>query len=153
MTLTGLLVPNDPQVGVAWLRHYVAPDLGNAGIATSLPKTLPSDGFITVRPIMAGIAAVDLPVHRPLLTFDFWAAPVASGGHVRWNAAWQLEARVERAMEANFQTFGKALDLGVEYMGARVQAVYKDTEPRQIENDPSAYARITLNVRVDWVVP
>jgi hypothetical protein len=150
MTLTGLLVPNDEQVMVAWIKRYVGPDLGNAGVATALPKTLPTDGFITVNVLRAGLADVDVPNHLPLVTLDFWAAPLNSGGHPRWNAAAQLLGRVTRAMENDYQTFNKPLDLGAEYMGVRMQAVWKDNEPRRLPDDPSAYARYTLDVNAVW---
>lgn len=152
MTLAGLHVPNDEQVMVAWLNLYCQPNLGNAGIATALPKGLPSDGFITVTLARAGIPQVDLPNHAPLLTLDFWAAPLNSGGRPRWNAAAQLYARVTRAMENDFQTFNKPLNLGANYMGVRMQAVWKATEPRRVPDDPSAYARYTLDVNAVWLV-
>lgn len=152
MTLSGLLIPDDERVAVAWVRQYVGPDLGNAGVSTKLPKTLPEDGFITCTLLRPGIALVDLPVHKPLVTFDFWTAPSANGGRPRWGNCAQLVARVTRAMDNDFQTFGKPLDLGDEFMGARVQAVYKDNEPRRVTDDPNAYARYTLDVNVDWLV-
>lgn len=152
MTLTGLYVPNDEQVMVAWIRHYVGGDLGDAGVATDLPKALPADGFVTVQLTRPGLPDVDLPNHHPLLTVDTWAAPSASGGRPRWNAAAQLMARITRAMENDFQTFGKTLDLGPEYMGVRMQAVWKNTEPQRLPNDPSAYARYTLDVNAVWLI-
>lgn len=152
MTLTGLYVPNDEQVIVAWLRQYVGPDLGDAGIASSLPKDLPADGFVQARLVRAGIAIIDTPRHSPLVSLDFWAPTAGNGARPQWNLAAQLLARTTRAMENDFQTFGRLLDLGPKYMAARVQAVYKTNEPRRIEDDPSGYARYTLDVIVDWLV-
>lgn len=152
MTFPGLLLPNDEQVGIAWCRLYVGPELGDAGIASNLPKTLPGDGFVQIRSLRPGIADIDLPTHHSLLTFDFWAAPANGGAHPRWSVAAQLVARVTRAMENRFQTFNKELGLGADYIPARVQAVYKDNEPRRVPDDPSGYARFTLDVNVDWLV-
>lgn len=142
-------LPTSDLVVVTWLRTFTP--LGGH-VATSLPKELPDGLFMTVRPLNAGIPAVDLPTRSPLITLDAWASAGGKSNKPRWGAAAQMCELVRQACDNDVQRFGVTLDLGADYLPARMQSVYLSTEPRKVENDPSAYARYSFDIIADWVL-
>jgi len=156
-SLDGPYYPTDELVGVAWLSQRV-PGLTAADVATTLPRassateSVPwlTKGFVQVQAISTGRSLIDIPVRRPVLQVDCWAASPASSSKVPWNKAARLVELIRVAAEEDTR-FGQPVDLPNGYLGARVQAVYLATDPNRITGDDSGYARFSLDLAVDWV--
>lgn len=151
--MTTLAYPNAELVGAAWLTRTVG--LVGAMVAGTLPKPEKwTDGaFVTVRALPAGSPNPTLAEMRySILQLDFWAA---TGTTVRplWAKALQLGEQVRVATFRDGQAYGKPINMPISgYQPARVLAAYLATEPTRVENDPSAYARVTCDLAVDWTV-
>lgn len=138
-------LPTADLVGVAWLRQRTR--LAPAQVATSLPDVAKwtDGGFVTASALAAGPVDVDIAQRRlSVLTVDCWAIKG------QWNMAAQLAEVVREATEQ--QAFGGVVETAPDYYDARVQAVYLTTDPRRVRDDPSGFARLTFDVRFDWLV-
>lgn len=148
----GPYLPTSELVAQTWLSERVA-GLTSSMVATALPKdpnAWADNGFVQVQAIPGARADVDLPqARRPIVQVDFWATTPGSAKPA-WHKAARLVELVRTATEV--QTYGRPLTtLPAGYLGARVQAAYFLDEPSRISDDPSGYARFTVDLEVDWV--
>lgn len=142
----GPYLPTSDLVAVAWLKAVAG--LNPASVATSLPspELWAEEGFVQAQTV-TGVVDVDVPQwRRPLVQVDAWA----NGGTSNkppWNKAARLVELVRAATEG---PTGRVVDLGANYLPARVLSVYLESEPRRVEDDPAGYARFTFDLHVDW---
>ena len=147
----GPYYPTDELVAVAWVSQRVA-GLTSAMVATTLPSDTTrwdDAGFVQVQAVAGGRVSLDLPVRRPIVTLDFWAASPGSN-RPPWGLANRLPELVRHAVEV--QAYGQPVTLPGGYLGARVQSVYAATAAARVEGDPSGYARYTQDLAIDWVL-
>lgn len=155
--IAGPFYPTDELVGIAWLSQRV-PGLHAGMVATTLPRpsaelgSVPwvEQGFVQVQAISTGRSLVDIPVRRPVLQVDCWAATPVSSSKVPWNKAARLVELIRVATEDDTR-FGQPVDMPVNYLGARVQAAYIGIDPTRETGDPSGFARFSLGLALDWV--
>lgn len=151
----GPFYPTSELVAIAWLGLNV-PGLAAGQVGTTLPKDVAAwqdQGFLQVQSIPGGRQPdVDLPLRLPVLQLDGWATSGPSSSKPPWNLANRLLELVRLACEdAQTGKYGKTLVVKADYRNARVQAVYPLTEPARVPEDPSGYARFTMDLAVDWV--
>lgn len=151
----GPYLPTSALVAVAWLGQRVA-GLVPAQVATRLPRdvtTWADAGFVQLT-IIPGAAEVDIPVRHAIVQVDAWGVNVASDGSAGTkpavNKATRLAELVYRATLDDVQLFGRPVTMPVNYGAARVQAAYPMTEPSEVPDDPSGYARVTFDLALDW---
>lgn len=150
--------PTNELVAAAWLALYV-PEFTAAMVGSSLPKDTNKwavSGFVQVSALASGSPLVDLPVRKPIVQVDAWGtantSDTASSIKPPWNLAAQLIEAIRFATEgAQTGRYGKSIAVKANYLNARVQAVYLVTEPLRVPDDPSGYARFTVDLAVDWV--
>lgn len=150
--IAGPFYPTDELVAIAWLTQRV-PGLAPGQVATTLPKAVDSwlaEGFVQATVVSAGRDLVDIPVRRPIIDVDCWAAPPVSSSKVPWNKAARLVELIRVAIDDDAR-FGQEVALPANYLGARVQAVYLAINPSRVTNDVSGYARYNMSLEVDWV--
>lgn len=156
MTLTPPYDPSGELVAVAVVGAIVNPT--GAVAATKLIVDTDSwraDGMVTVRPLDVSPADIDLPRFSSYLKVSCWGAPATSGSDKpQWNLAHGLAGLIKRGLGNDVQHFGRTVDVGgaLQYRDAIVYSAYVMTEPRRIENDPSAYARVDFDLMVDWAI-
>lgn len=154
----GPYLPNSSLVVAAWIGQRV-PGIAPAQVATSLPRDLTtwaSEGFVQVT-IVPTPAEVDVPIRHAYAQIDVWAVRLKPDGSASAkppvNLAWRLANLIARACEDDTQRiggFGRPVTLPVDYVSARVQAAYLQTEPSEVPDDPSGYARVTFDLALDW---
>lgn len=138
-------VATTESVAVAWMRSLAGLD---GLVGTTLPTTLPDDGFVTVAAIPIA-ADVDVPQRgRGYVQADTWAAPKSGSAKPPWARANLLAETILRG------TFSMRHGATVELrpgVAARLQSVYATTEPERITSDPGGFARYRFDLAVDWV--
>lgn len=151
---------NDELVAVAWVGSI--PDLSPQMVATRLPPDITpagqpaawlQTGFITVA-VVGGNPDVMLPVSRPVIQVDCWAAVPGSGKPPWWKAA-ALGAVVTHATWSR-RSISRPLDItvkGVAYPRAVVQGAYMATSFRRLYDDAGDYARYQADLALSWVCP
>lgn len=151
MTLTGPFPPNSDLVMQAWLSQRV-PGIVAGQVSGSLPDVASwlAEGFVTVQSIPGTQPNIDVPVRRPVFQIDTWGAAGVQTAKPHWPKAYRLAELIRLATEAP-QIYGGPVTLPDEYTGARVQAAYLIAEPSKVTGDPSGYARVTLDLALDWV--
>lgn len=153
---TGPFLPTNELVAVAWLSQRV-PGLDAAQVATTLPRDTEAwalGGFVQVQAIPGGVPSVDIPVRHPVFQVDCWATSSttkSSSSKLPWNLANYLAEIIRDATESDDARYGAPVTLRDGYLGARVQAAYLVSEPQRVLNDPSGFARFTLDLAIDWV--
>lgn len=148
---TGPFYPTNVLVGIAWLEQNVPEFVGKNIVGPTLPKSF--DGLrITVSDDRGGSALVDIPLRRPLLRVTCWAATAGSNVPPLKLAAYGAEC-IRNATERDDAPYGREVTMPNGYLGARVQAAFlpEGTEPRSVLNDPSGYARVDVDLEVDWL--
>lgn len=143
--------PTNELVAQAWLRQRVA-GVSAGQVATTLPQdpaVWADEGFIQVQALPGGSVDIETYVRHPVVQLDFYATTPGSN-KPPWNLANRLVEHVRIATE-DAQEYGRPVELGADYEGARVLAVYPVGEPTRVTDDPSGYARFTLDLAVDWV--
>jgi hypothetical protein len=152
MTAPALLLPNTDLVGVAWLRRN--PKLSDKGIG--IGTVLPSDdaalraGFIQTT-VVGGSPEEYVPIRRPVITVSAWAAPASPGStKTPWPQAFQIAEWVwEQTHDAAHRNVTLTFSLPG-YARARVFTVSALTEPRRVPGDEGNYARVDLDVQINW---
>jgi hypothetical protein len=160
---TTLAPPNAELVAQAWLADFTGIPAGQ--IAGSLPKDpdpLPPIGersklwktFLTTRLLTSGSVQNDVTERRTsILQLDAWARNGNGSVKQPWGAAMTMLERVraQTFRDAWATWCGKPILMPVSgYASARVLGVYLTREPTRVESDPSAYARMTCDLAVDW---
>lgn len=150
-----LYPPTNAIVAVAWLSQRV-PGFTAAMVATRLPRDVTAwnaNGFAQVTPI-TGAPDVDIPVRRPLVQLDFWTVKLDAQGNVSTKppvaAANILAERVRIATEDG-ALYNTIVITPPAYENAIVLSAYPLTEPAEIPDDPSGYARVSFDLALDWV--
>ena len=141
-----LLKPDSELVTQAWLATL--PGFSSAMVASLLPtdtSTWATTGFLTTT-VAGGTPGMYLPVRGPLVQVDCWAVKPGAQ-RPPWNHASQLaQAVVAGCYAANPVT----LTVKSGYGTARVMSVWPTMEPRRLYSDESSYARMQLDLRLDW---
>mgnify|MGYP001216108092 CR=1 FL=1 len=109
-------------------------------------------GFIVVS-IIGGSPDVDIPVRHPLAQIDAYAVTLDAAGTVSAKppvakANWLAEL-VRTSTDAG-DYYSKPVTMPANYAGAIVLGAAVVGEPREITDDPSGYARVTLDLALDW---
>lgn len=153
----GPYLPSSGLVAVGWLG--AVDGLTPAMVATSLPRdfsTWADLGFVqvTIIPSSAGVDSGD--ARHAYAQIDAWAATVDAAGALSVKKpimkAFRLAELIMRGMEDDAQRtrFGKPVALPANYVPARVLSAWPLTEPSEIPDDPSGYARVTFDIVLDW---
>lgn len=158
MPLSPPFPPNSGLVVGAWLSGISS--LPAAGmVASSLPRDTAkwaSDGFLQYT-LIPGSAPVDSGDARTaMVQLDAWAVSIASDGSVNEarpkGKAFTLAELVVEAMTDDVQRerFGRPLTIAANYAPVRVLAAWPLTEPTDVPDDPSNYARVTFDFALKW---
>lgn len=146
----GPYYPTSALVAVAWLGQRVA-GLVPGMVATKLPRDLSTWvdlGFVQAT-IIPGSAEVDVPIRRPLVQIDAWAhSPDSTRPPV--NKAARLAELVRVATELPTAKYSSPVTMPANYGGAIVLSAFLVSEPSEVANDPSGYARVTLDLELAW---
>jgi hypothetical protein len=156
MSAPTLLRPNSEVVGVSWARRV--PGIPDSGVATNLPtdRSKLVDGFVQLIGVATGTAEIEVPLHRPVLTFACWAAPANEASS---KPPWAKAARMAEALwESSF--YETYLGINVQgivipmylpgYANARILTVNAVSEPVRVPDDPSNYARFDVDLELNW---
>lgn len=149
--------PNAGLVALAWLSGI--PGLNPGMVASALPRDVVKwreEGFVQAT-IIPSAAAVDSGAARVAwIQLDAWAVNADAAGNVSDRRpvarAWRLAELVLRGLEDAEQAsrFGRPVALPEAYDGARVLAGWPITEPTDVPDDPSGYARVTFDFALSW---
>lgn len=151
MTTPALPTPAE-TVAVAWLKSGPAPQ----GVATALPKdplTWPQVGDTRIFVQVTDISGTPDPYTRQrqsALQWDVWAARPNSN-RMPWSAAASV-AEILLGSTYTWPARDLSADLPPQYAASRVQSLWPTNDPRRITDDPSGYARYTLDVRMAWIM-
>lgn len=147
--------PTNALVAAAWIGQRV-PGIVAGQVATKLPRdvtTWGAEGFVQVTPV-TGMPDVDIPVRHPLVQVDCWAVTIDGQGNVSTkppvHKANRLAELIRTATELDTALYSSPVNMPVNYLGAVVLSVYPITEPAEVPDDPSGYARFTFDLALDW---
>ena len=135
--------PNSELVAVAYLPLVTT--LPSSIIATSLPEANSSwaeTGFVTVEAV-GGARDLDLPVGRPVLTVSAW------GVKGKWPLAFHLIDQIIEGFDGRVSS--QSFTVKANYARARVLDGRLLTEARRVRNDPSLFARVNIDLLLNWV--
>lgn len=154
--LAGPFYPTNALVAAAWIGQRV-PGIVAGQVATRLPrdvKTWGAEGFVQVSPV-TGVPDVDIPVRHPLVQVDCWAVTIDAAGNVSTkqpvHKANRLAELIRTATELDSARYSSPVTMPAHYAGAIVLSAYPLTEPSEVPDDPSGYARVTFDLALDWV--
>jgi len=152
MTAPALLLPNTDLVAVAWLRRNPKFSEKSIGIGTVLPNDDAAlrAGFVTTT-VVGGSPEIELPIRRPVVSISAWAAPALAGStKTPWPQAFQIAEWVwEQTHDAAHRNVTLTFSLPG-YAQARVFTAVALTEPRRVPGDEGNYARVDLDVEINW---
>lgn len=152
MTAPALLLPNTDLVGVAWLKRNPKFSAKGIGIATVLPNddVALRAGFVQTT-VVGGSPEVELPIRRPVLQVSAWAAPAdPASSKTPWAQAFQIAEWVwEQTYATEHQNVLLTFSLPG-YAKARVFSAVALSEPRRVPGDEGNYARVDLDVLINW---
>ncbi|AMW13315.1 hypothetical protein A4E84_29765 [Streptomyces qaidamensis] len=136
--------PSTELVATAWLQQV--PDM-QADVGTELPKdpTTWPDGFVQVMTV-GGTPGIHLPMRRPVVQVDCWAATPGSP-EPPWGLASHLGALILAATYTAGQRLTELPDL---FGTVRVQSAYAVSEPRRIPSDEARFARVQFDLQLHW---
>lgn len=146
----GPYYPTSPLVAVAWLGQRV-PGLAPGIVATRLPRDLAAWadlGFVQAT-VITGTPDVDVPIRRALVQIDAWAHS-PDGVRPPVNKAARLAELVRVATELPTARYSSPVEMPANYAGAVVLSAYVVTEPYEVTDDPSGFARISLDLVLEW---
>lgn len=153
--MAALKLPTNALVAAAWIGLRV-PGFTPNMTATRLPREVSQwaeFGFVQVTPI-TGTPDVDIPVRHPLVQIDAWAVTLDANGNVHnvppIGKANDLAERVRVATEDG-ALYNTRITVKAGYEDAIVLSAYPLTEPVEMPDDVSGYARVTLDLALDWV--
>lgn len=134
------------QVAVAWLKTL--PTIPSDKVATSLPADSTvwgSTGFVQVT-IAGGSPASSVPLYRPVVQVDCWAATTGSA-KPPWGRAGSLAQAI---VWATYRFRGQVVNLGTDFAVASLLSVRPLSEPRRIPDDEAGFARVQLDLELSW---
>ncbi len=133
---------------------FIAAVLGDPSIVgTTLPRDATSwsaSGFVRIV-VAQGVPEVHLPVRRPVIGVETWAAPASSSTKPPWGKAAQL---AELIVAGCYASSGQVRNLTMPVSGyntVRMFSAWPITEPRRMVSDVASYARYGFDMRCDWV--
>lgn len=149
MTAPPVHAPTSRLVAVGWLSLA----LPGVGVGTELPKgsaASPTTGYLRTA-VIGGTPGRDVPMRGPVVAAECWFPPHADTGDASWARAEDLAERVIAATY-NPALMGVVVDLSSvgSYAPARVHTVVALAEPRRDENDPSGWARLDVDLAINW---
>lgn len=139
-------VPSDELVLINWLKTLSG--LPTSSIATTLPGDTTSwaaSGFVTVLGVGGG-SEVYIPVHNPVVTVDTWAT-VPNSNRPPWVLASKL---VELIVHRTYQHTPDVISMPSGYADVYLHSVYPVSRPRRIPSDQAGFARISVDVQLQW---
>lgn len=140
-------------VAVAWLRTGPAPE-GSATVLPKDPTTWPLVGtarvFVQVTDV-SGSSDVYTGQRETALQWDVWAVRPDSN-RTPWDVASACSGILLRSLYAPGWERDLSAALPEKYAASRVQSLWCSGTPRRIGDDPSGYARYTLDVRMAWIM-
>jgi hypothetical protein len=146
--MSTLLLPNNEQVVASWLA-------GVTGLTTAIGSTLPADtsswatkGFVQYT-LVGGTPDKDIPMRRPVVRIDSWAANTNSN-KPPWNRASQALEIIR--VDTLLTRAERAITMPTTYEPARVLSAYFISEPRRILDDQAGFARIQVDLQMHWTV-
>ncbi len=152
--MTALKLPTNALVAAAWIGQRV-PGFTPAMTATKLPRYVTdwaATGFVQVTPVST-VAEVDIPTRTPLVQVDCWAVKLDAQGNVTNKPpvgfANDLAERVRVATEEG-ALYGQVVTLRDGYEDAIVLSAWPMSEPVEMTDDASGYARVTLDLAIRW---
>lgn len=151
------LLATSELVAAAWIGSI--PGLSPQMTGEVLPPDVQPDGtpapwlltgFITVQ-VAGGSPDADLPVKKPVIQVDAWAAKPGSS-EPPWLKASVLAETVRYACldRVRVPRLLRIQINGVAYPSAQVMAAYLVTEPRRLYEDPAMYARVQMDMAIQW---
>jgi hypothetical protein len=148
--MTGLH-PTTELVTEAWLKGVAGVSSGQVGrILPEDNSTWAASGYLQVVGTVGGTPGMYVPARRPVVQVDAFAVNLDSS-LPPWGKAFRLvELVVADTYTGDGGRFVSAL-LPAGYNGAHVQTVYPLTEPRRAPGDPGSYARVTVDLAVNWI--
>lgn len=153
--MADLFPPTNAIVAAAWIGQRVVA-VTPAMVATRLPREVADwavTGFVQCTPI-TGVPDVDIPVRHPLVQVDAWAVKLDAEGNITnkppVGKANVLAERVRIATESPSALYGRKVITPPQYEDAIVLSAYALTEPAEISDDPSGYARVSFDLALDW---
>lgn len=152
--------PTDELVAQAWLGQRV-PEILAAGGAAMVAGTLPAVGswsafagglaFCQATLIPGNVPKVDVPLRNAVIQVDCWAVSSADSVKPAWNVAAQLVEAIWHFTNSPTAKYSSPIQIALaNYAAANLKAVYPLNNPRRVPNDPSGYARFTIDLEVDW---
>lgn len=151
----GPYYPTNALVAVAWVGQRV-PGITDGMVATRLPRdpALWADlGFVQITPV-TGSPDVDIPVRHPLVQVDCYAVTLDASGTVSTkqpvNKANRLAELIRVGTELPSAKYSSPVTMPANYSGAIVLSAYPVSEPAEVPDDPSGYARVTFDLAIDW---
>lgn len=148
----------DELVCAQWIATI--PGFTSTMVGTTLPPDVNADGtaapwvatgFVTVA-VAGGSPDPMLPVNRPTMQIDCWAA-VPGSNKPPWNQAAALASAIRRATWDRL-AISRALHIsvnGITYPTAAVQTAYLPTAFRRLYDDQGDYARYQADLSLSWV--
>jgi hypothetical protein len=153
--MTGLQHPNGELVAQAWLAAYAGFDPAQVAGKLPEPEKWVGNGFVQVRALVGAGVDIDVPQRRTsVLQVDTWGTRSAHDSfRPLWGVAMDLAECVRVATFPDVQQYGKPLDMPVPgYQPARALSASLASDPVRVEDDPSGYARMTINLSLIWTV-
>lgn len=133
---------------------FIGAVLGDTSlVGTTLPRDATSwsaSGFVRIA-VAQGIPEIHVPVRRPIIGVECWAAPSASSTKPPWGKAANL---AELIVAGCYASSGATRNLTMPvsgYNAVRMFSAWPITEPRRMPSDVSSYARYGFDMRCDWV--
>jgi hypothetical protein len=142
-----MIAPSTVRVTTAWLAGVTGVPAAGGDLPTD-NTTWAASGFAQVTTV-GGTPDVDVPLRRPVVRVSCWACRTPADDTPPWG---QAEALAEAIADATWSAgVGRTVTLPTGYRSARVLSVVVVGEPRRIPSDPAGYARVDLDLSVDWV--
>lgn len=149
--MTALLLPTSRLVVEGWLQ-LAAPGVP---VGTQVPEVKDAPGIVTSGFIridgFGGGPDRDVPYNAPVAFLACWFPPADRTGMAQWERAEQL-ARQIVAATYDRAFMGVRIDLSAvgNYAPARVHTAVALTEPDRVEEEKSDWARVDLDLGLDW---
>lgn len=147
------MLPNAELAAQAWAAAYSDIPAGQMAGTLPAPEKWTDGAFLQIRALPGGSANIDIPERvSSVLQLDAWGSrTIRDTFRPLWAPAMDLMERIRHATAV--QAYGRSLPVPVAgYDPARIFAGYLVSEPVRVERDPSGYARLTVNLALDWTV-
>ena len=145
------LLPSTRLVAAAWLQLAI-PGVGAGRALPEASDDLRASGFLRVVPGAGGGPDRDVPAYRsPVVQVECWWPAATRSQFSHWTRAEQLAERVIAAT-GDPALMGLVVDLSTvgNYGSARVHDVIAESDPEPVEEDPSNWGRVDVDLTVNW---